>query len=451
MPADPACQEHIAAGQAALCMGDPLVGPFIPIYAENRVDLKVRMNLTTYSLLYDEEVGFTEAYQELLTGMTAKMREEFDLAVTASALAVVLHTVETDPDNPDTAVLIDFSVVLPDVGTEESERFRDAFNNNFTHMMGNVIESFPMMLLSSSNQHGYPRTHAPTTRFSNCLRFIVNIDEALEVAESTIVNGMDFAGKCVIVDTTRSCDLTGDARRVNDARLKLASCNNREVLIRYRRLRAQNTDDAFFNTINPFINTRDENTLRGEITFAGYRVETCRAKNTIAPEPNYLVAHASSTPTIALHDEWYVNTVHCNDGCNIPTDFHLPSDERMLQSSHGINFLDNGGFSELDPRTAESYQNVLDNSCGHDYDEPCSFYSMQHVMGWVSDNRAGYNVIKKYDTVTTDVWRVQGYEGDMLLGMQGIDRIISQQTMFTIAITLLIGLAKIVVEHMPTQ
>ncbi|KAK3236441.1 hypothetical protein CYMTET_53427 [Cymbomonas tetramitiformis] len=163
MPADPACQEHIAAGQAALCMGEPLVGPFVPIYPENRVDLKVRMNLTTYSLLYDEEEGFTEAYQELLTGMTAKMREEFDLTVTASALAVVLHAVETDPDNPDTAVLIDFSVVLPDVGTEESERFRDAFDNNFTDMMGNVIESFPMMLLSSSNQHGYPRTHAPTT------------------------------------------------------------------------------------------------------------------------------------------------------------------------------------------------------------------------------------------------------------------------------------------------
>ncbi|KAK3283257.1 hypothetical protein CYMTET_9037 [Cymbomonas tetramitiformis] len=137
MTVDPECQAHIDAGEAALCTGDALVGPYVPIYAENRVDLKVRMNLTTFALLYDEEEGFTEAYQELLVGMTAVMREEFELTVTASALAVVLHAVETDPDYPDTAVIIDFSVVLPSVGTEESERFRDAFDNNFTHMMGN--------------------------------------------------------------------------------------------------------------------------------------------------------------------------------------------------------------------------------------------------------------------------------------------------------------------------
>ncbi|KAK3284285.1 hypothetical protein CYMTET_8058 [Cymbomonas tetramitiformis] len=137
MTVDPECQAHIDAGEAALCTGDALVGPYVPIYAENRVDLKVRMlNLATFALLYDEEEGFTEAYQELLVGMTAVMREEFELTVTASALAVVLHAVETDPDYPDTAVIIDFSVVLPSVGTEESDRFRDAFDNNFTHMMG---------------------------------------------------------------------------------------------------------------------------------------------------------------------------------------------------------------------------------------------------------------------------------------------------------------------------
>ncbi|KAK3246340.1 hypothetical protein CYMTET_44119 [Cymbomonas tetramitiformis] len=163
MTVDPECQAHIDAGEAALCTGDALVGPYVPIYAENRVDLKVRMNLTTFALLYDEEEGFTEAYQELLVGMTAVMREEFELTVTASALAVVLHAVETDPDYPDTAVIIDFSVVLPSVGTEESERFRDAFDNNFTHMMGNVIEYYPMMLLETSNDHGFPRTHAPIT------------------------------------------------------------------------------------------------------------------------------------------------------------------------------------------------------------------------------------------------------------------------------------------------
>ena len=71
------------AGEAALCTGDALVGPYVPIYAENRVDLKVRMNLTTFALLYDEKEGFTEAYQDLLVGMTAVMREEFELTVTA--------------------------------------------------------------------------------------------------------------------------------------------------------------------------------------------------------------------------------------------------------------------------------------------------------------------------------------------------------------------------------
>ncbi|KAK3284217.1 hypothetical protein CYMTET_8122 [Cymbomonas tetramitiformis] len=163
MPADPDCQAHIAAGEAALCTGDPMVGPFVPLYAENRIDLKVRMNLTTYALLYDDESGFTEDYYYLLEAMTDSMRQQFGLTVTASGLAVVLHAVEEDPDNPDTAVIIDFSVVLPDTGTEESENFRNAFRNNFTDVIGNIIEVFPMTLIETSNDHGFPRTHAPTT------------------------------------------------------------------------------------------------------------------------------------------------------------------------------------------------------------------------------------------------------------------------------------------------
>ncbi|KAK3258979.1 hypothetical protein CYMTET_32002 [Cymbomonas tetramitiformis] len=111
--------------------------------------------------------------------------------------------------------------------------------------------------LIESSDYRYVRGDADDRHVRNCLKFILNIDEALEVAESVTVGTSELIGSCVGVDTTAVCGIDHDVRRKNSNRLRLMNCHDPNVLVRFSVTDASNTDDAFFENINPFIDIND--------------------------------------------------------------------------------------------------------------------------------------------------------------------------------------------------